>query len=566
MIQGKTTRDYTVMGRDMSLEEKIGQLFIVDIVGRKITGALFRHFQRFKWGGVILFSRNIGSPHQVREFVSLLQQLAKSESPRIPLLVAIDQEGGAVSHLTVDMALSPGNMSLGATGSPYNAYRAARISGQELRALGINVNLAPVLDVNNNPRNPIIGIRSFGESPELVSELGVAAIRGYREAGIIATAKHFPGHGDTSVDSHLALPCVPHDRERLEAMELPPFAAAVKAGVEAVMTAHITFPKLDGHRPATASKPILTGILREHMGFKGLIVTDSMSMRGMTSYAPSPEACVQALEAGADLLLLCGSAKHQYSCFQAVLSAVRAGRITEARIGESLDRVLSVKSRYSLDAAPLVSAEEKESFKNEMLNITRDSVTLVKNENGLLPLRLKEEEKLLLIRPTFHARSLEDIGRLEAIMKRFLQSRHSNVKELTYNLLAQRINLASVRKEALDARAVLLFVFARAELPKAQKEIVKALVKMRRPPIVVSLLSPYVLDDIPEISTYLCAYNFRENSILAILEVLFGEVEPKGKLPITLPGLFQRGHGLVGWDHKGASFQPPNGGDTREEG
>jgi len=366
----------------MTLEEKLGQLFMVGFSGTEPDAGIREWIERCHLGNVVLFAGNLVDPPQVLRLTSELQGLARAaqegqagEPTRvaqdawaarqaqadrlaaraqghdffIPLFVAADQEGGIVVRLTRGATVFPGNMALGAARDPELARRAAAVMGSEMRAVGIQFNLAPVLDVNNNPRNPVIGVRSYGEDPELVAELGAAQIEGYQQF-VVATAKHFPGHGDTAVDSHMARPVVGHGRERLFQVELLPFRRAIAAGVEAIMTAHMSVPAIepDPRLPATLSRRVITGLLREELGYDGIIITDSLGMRGVSAEYDMVEASLLALEAGCDLL--CASSHTYYGTFvyDAVFAAVRAGRISEERIEESARRVLRAKVRLGL--------------------------------------------------------------------------------------------------------------------------------------------------------------------------------------------------------------------------
>ncbi|MCJ7620002.1 MAG: hypothetical protein MUP64_07280, partial [Anaerolineae bacterium] len=268
----------------MTTEQKVGQLFVVYFDGTSLSPDLRTMITEYHIGGIIIFPHNLNTLADLAALISDAQQAAVANEPHVPLLVAADQEGWPIWRLPPGATVFPSNMALGATYSTEDAQLMASVMATEMKALGINMNLAPVLDVNSNPANPIIGIRSLGSSPDLVSRLGVAMIETYQTNGIVATAKHFPGHGDTSVDSHLDLPLIDHDLERLEAVELPPFEAAISAGVDCIMTAHIQVPALDPQpgRPATLSPEILQGLLREQMGFQGLIATDSLGMKALT--------------------------------------------------------------------------------------------------------------------------------------------------------------------------------------------------------------------------------------------------------------------------------------------
>ena len=301
----------------------------------------------FGVGGVILMGRNIGSPSQTRATIAELQALAAAKGLP-PLFVATDQEGGRVQRLgPPDYPKRRAAREIGVIGDENTARTETHAIGAELRDLGFNWDFAPVLDVDNNPRNPVIGSRSYGDEPRRVAAMGAAAVRGFQEdAGILACGKHFPGHGDTETDSHHALPRILHNRARLEAVEFVPFRAAIEAGLAAVMTSHILFPALDSHLPATLSPIILTGLLREELGFEGLIVTDDLEMKGVVDGWGAPEAAVLAVLAGADILLCCHVWKTQGAIRQALLQAVETGRLPLARIDEAVARIASAKNTW----------------------------------------------------------------------------------------------------------------------------------------------------------------------------------------------------------------------------
>ncbi|HHV54700.1 MAG TPA: beta-N-acetylhexosaminidase [Firmicutes bacterium] len=336
----------------LTLEEKLGQLFMVGFTGTSPDAGIEEWLRRCYLGNVVLFAPNLVDPEQAWQLTNALQDLA-----RLPLFIAADQEGGIVVRLTRGFTVFPGNMALGATRDPGLARQAAAIMAREMRAVGIQFNLAPVLDVNNNPQNPVIGVRSYGEDPALVAELGVAQIQGFQHPGpgpgydgVVACAKHFPGHGDTAVDSHLALPRIDHDRERLAQVELLPFRRAIAAGVGAIMTAHLSVPAFEpnAHLPATLSPRVITGLLREELGFDGIVITDSLGMRGVSARYNMVEASLLALEAGCDLL--CASSHTYYGTFvyDAILAAVKAGRLPEARVDRSVRRILRAKLQFGI--------------------------------------------------------------------------------------------------------------------------------------------------------------------------------------------------------------------------
>ena len=349
----------------MTLQEKLGQLFIVGFEGSEPSEALKDLIQRHRIGGVILLGRNIRDPLQLLSLTTALQESRgalpglpssgglKPAPTNLPLFIAVDQEGGRVSRLKAPFTQFPSPTRLGKSGSVEMASAVGASIGKELRAVGINVNFAPVLDVNINPQNPVIGDRAFGSDPALVGKLGVAFFQGLKDQRIISVGKHFPGHGDTALDSHEALPVVGPRRERLERVELRPFAEAIKAGIPALMTAHVLYPALDPLLPATLSKTILTDLLRGELAFPGLIMSDDLEMKAIASYYGIGEAAVRFVEAGGDLVLICHRFDRQLEAVEAVRRAVEEGRLSEERIDTSLERIAKAKEEYLTPYEPL---------------------------------------------------------------------------------------------------------------------------------------------------------------------------------------------------------------------
>ena len=327
---------------DRPLREQLGQLFMLGFMGTSVTPELASFITTYKPGGVILFKRNLESVAQIVRLTNDLQRL----SPHSPLLISIDQEGGRVSRLPAGFTIFPPCASLGDCGSRDLAYSAAAVTAAELRAVGINMNMAPVLDVHTNQANPIIGDRAFGSDPALVGDFGEATFRGLQDNRVVACGKHFPGHGDTSADSHKELPLATVSRERLEAVELPPFRHAFQRGLASLMTAHVLYPALDDRYPATLSPTILTGLLREQMGFDGLVLTDDMEMQAILDHHGIGDASVRAFQAGADVILICKEQHRQVEALEAFAEAVQNGTIPQARVDASLRRVASVKARF----------------------------------------------------------------------------------------------------------------------------------------------------------------------------------------------------------------------------
>ncbi len=337
----------------MTLQEKVGQMLVCgwsdvqpgDSAGLNAHAAAL--IDDLRVGGIILMGRNISPPEQLRALVDNLQTRAQATNLP-PLFVATDQEGGRVQRLAPPFySARPSAHELGLTGDADAVRRAAASLGRELASVGINWNFAPILDVNNNPHNPVIGTRSYGTEANLAAQMGAAAVQGLQtDARILACGKHFPGHGDTDTDSHFALPRIPHPRARLDAVEIVPFRAAVAADIASMMTAHILFPALDNALPATLSPAILTGLLREELGFNGLIVTDDLEMQGVADRWGAAEAAVLAVEAGADMLLCCHTHATQCAVRDALIHAVRTGRLAEARLDMSLAHIARAKTQW----------------------------------------------------------------------------------------------------------------------------------------------------------------------------------------------------------------------------
>lgn len=333
----------------MTLREKVGQLLMVGFPGPTLSGEDLAWIQEFRPGGIILFSRNLIDAHQIAELTATLQKLSSHN----PLLIAVDQEGGQVSRLPKEFTIFPPAATVARCQSSTLAYEAAAVTAKELKAVGINMNMAPVLDVNTNPANPIIGDRAFGETPELVCVLGLATMSGLQDHGVVACGKHFPGHGETVADSHLQLPVVELTKDRLESVEFRPFRHTIERGLATIMTAHVRYPALDSAVPATLSSPILTGILRHRLGFQGLIFTDDLEMQAILDHWSIADAAVKSLQAGADILLICHQHQRQTEAVQALEDAIASGDLTIGRIDESLARIHHVKEQYVSNFPPI---------------------------------------------------------------------------------------------------------------------------------------------------------------------------------------------------------------------
>ncbi len=339
----------------MTLRKQIGQLFMLGFDGVTVSADLAAFIKEYTPGGVILFSRNLESVEQIVDLTNDLQAC----SPHSPLLISIDQEGGRVSRLPKDFTIFPPCEVLGRCHSTELAYAAAATTAQELKVVGINMNMSPVLDVNSNPTNPVIGDRAFGAIPTLVRELGLSTVRGLQDNGIVACGKHFPGHGDTSTDSHKELPVVTASRERLEQIEFPPFRYAVARGMATMMTAHVLYRVLDDQRPATLSPTIIGKLLREDLQYDGVVVTDDLEMRAIVDHYGIEDATVQSILAGCDMPLICNDHDREIASISALDKAVTDGTITVERLERSLARIARLKERYLLPYRPVSVSEAK---------------------------------------------------------------------------------------------------------------------------------------------------------------------------------------------------------------
>ncbi|NLG78636.1 MAG: beta-N-acetylhexosaminidase [Firmicutes bacterium] len=539
----------------MSLEEKVGQMVMAGFPGKLPEAEVRTLIEKWHLGGVILFSRNLSDPFQTAYLVNELQKMAASSGAGIPLFVAADQEGGYVTRLPGATPF-PGNMGLGAAGDAELARRVAEATARELRACGINMNFAPVVDVNSNPSNPVIGIRSFGESPEAVARLGVAMIQGFQKEGVSATAKHFPGHGDTSLDSHIDLPTVPHDRKRLKDVELKPFQAAVDAGVDAIMTAHVTFPAVEPKpgMPATLSRAVLTGLLRQEMGFGGLIVTDAMEMGAIVKNFGLGEAAVMAVNAGADMVLI-GWPKDWQDAVRvadALVQAAKSGEIPMARVDESVRRILSVKEKRGILASPLVDANRAKALvgsdadRKLALDAARRAICLVRDAKGLVPLSARSAGRLLVVFPKVGTLTqVEDESGEPTSLASYLRPALETVDEVSMPTnpdAAQREDIAA-RAQRYDT-VIILTYRAWSSAGAGQAALVSSIAAKHRRVIAVALREPYDLRKYDTVGTYLAAFNASSVSMEALADVLLGRAKPTGRLPVQIPGMYPVGHRL----------------------
>ncbi len=554
--------------RKMSVDEKIGQLLFTTYHG-SFTATDAAAYQQImhdvtdlRVGGFIVVTQ--GSPlgivkSQAYPTAALINQL-QAES-KLPLLVGADFERGTAMRLDEGTSF-PTAMAVAAGGIPQDAYTMGKITAREARALGVHWVYAPDADVNNNPGNPIINTRSFGEAPERVAEFVSAFVRGVEENGALATAKHFPGHGDTAADSHIDLPVIRADRDRLEHLELVPFRAAIAAGVSTVMTGHLSIPALepDPNTPATLSSNILTGLLRKELGFEGLVVTDAMDMGGITvRYAPG-EAAVRAVAAGADCLLM---PPVPDAALEALQGAVKSGRISKERLDASVRRILQAKARLGLNQKRLVDLNAinqnlgSVAWQREAQEISDRGVTLLRDTPHRLPLDMTKPLRALLLALYADPEPYpgEDLER----------ELHSRFDAMTTLRADTRFVNASILKlpppDSYDVAILALFVRVsdrkgNVDVPAEQAALAEQIYKTGKPVITVGFGSPYLIERFPQAETWLAAFGISDVAQISVTRAMFGEIPVRGHLPVTVPGVdLKRGFGLE-LQANGMTLQP----------
>ncbi len=523
---------------EMSLRDKVAQLFMVSLWGEQLTADSAQFLVTYNPGGVILFGYNTDSPEQITALTNAIQQTGLTRPGSIPAWIAIDQEGGIVSRLSEGFTTFPVNMAVAATGDPAYARAIGRAMAAELRAVGINMNLAPVADVQTNPLNPVINRRAYGTDPAIVGQMSAAMIEGLQAGGVMATAKHFPGHGDTGTDSHLELPVVSLERTRLDEVELVPFRQAIAVDVGAIMAAHIWYPALDPtpNTPASLSAPVLSGLLRQEMAFEGLIMTDALDMDSIDRQYDLAEAAIRAIQAGADLITPgphTGLAAQQ-AAVEAVVDAVLSGSISLGRIEESVRRILRLKARFGvLDWMPLDPASadmriDRAAHEALVAETLAAAVTLVTDERGLVPVGPGQQVALIYpaTRPSL-ARACESYA---PEMRVIGVSLGPTDEERGWAVTTAQLSDVAIvfTQDLMDSPAYLAMVRA---LPPEKT-------------IVVALRSPYDWQSVPRVAAYLATYSPLQPAVTAVCGGLFGAQPITGMLPVDLGESLPAGTGL----------------------
>jgi len=485
--------------------------------------------------GVALFGRNIVDARQTRSLVDDLQSAAR-DAGRSPLIVAIDEEGGTVSRIGKIGTLMPSAMALGAGGDPAIARAVYASIGEEIGALGVTLDLAPVADANTNPRNPVIGTRSFGEAP-IARKLVSAAVAGLHDSRIGATAKHFPGHGDASIDSHNDLPVIEAGLDRLRSVEFAPFRAAIAAGVDVVMTAHVALPQIDGSGvPATLSRAVITGLLRDELGYDGVICTDCMQMEAVASRYPAGEAAVLAIAAGVDLITYSSSLTAAMEAVAAIRDAIRSGRLDADQVERSIERIEALRKRgLAPDARPPLEVLGSVAHRDVAREAARRAITLVRDPDSIVPIALHEGDKILVVEFSGADSSpVEGAGERRTALGALLEERSpARVQEQIRTLDPAGHEHEKLLIAAASA-TVVIAVTRRAWAHPLQAEAVGALAVAGKPLVVVAAREPYDASIVPPRAAVLAAYGDDPSTVEAVVEVLLGIRGPKGRLPVSL--------------------------------
>jgi beta-N-acetylhexosaminidase len=527
----------------LTTEQAVGQKLLLSFEGTEPSPEVLTTIRRQHIGGVTLFrAANVESPAQVRELTAALQRVAGA-SGQPPLLIATDQEGGQLMAIS-GTTLFPGNMALGATGFTELARRTGQALGRELAAMGVNVNYAPACDVNSNPQNPVIGIRSFGEDPARVAQMCAAMVKGLQEAGVAATAKHFPGHGDASGDSHYGTPVQLCTRERLDQVELPPFQATIEAGVCLVMSAHLAFPNLtdDVPLPATLSSVLLRELLRDDLGFEGVIVSDAMDMKAIWQGPGLIVDAIAAMKAGVDLLLLVGEMESHRTVYAALVQAVERTLLSSSQMIASAGRVLALKQWLAGKRRPSLDVVGCVKHRDLALETAARSITLVRDEASLLPLRLSADARLAVVVPqSVDLTPADTSSYVECALAESLRRYHPSVDEFVVPHAPSDTDVAVLRERICDYDMVVVGT-VNASVQPGQAALMRAVLETGVPTIAVALRLPCDLQAYPKAPTYLCTYGILRPSMDALADAIVGEISFRGRLPVSIPGLYPVGY------------------------
>ncbi len=503
----------------LKLEEKVGQMLVVGFEGLFPPDYILDWLEEGKAGGIILFSRNIDSPEQVYRLSKRLHQA----SSRL-LMIAIDQEGGTVARLREGFSESPGAMALGSADSEELAEEVSTVLGREMRALGINWNLAPALDLTNDIRNPSIGTRSLGSNPKKVARLGAAEVRGVQKVGVAASGKHFPGKAKTPVDPHVELPVVESSLDNLWDTDLLPFRTAINEGLASIMITHVQFKELDQDYPSTLSEIIIEDLLRRNLGFNGLITTDCMEMKAMTDHYGPGESAVLAAIAGANMIIFSHTREYQEEAYDSLLNAVTSGRLSVEKVNYSVGEIMEIKEKFHWSNPPPLSVISSNEHKQVMKRAARSGTVLFKNDE-LLPLK---DESLTVIE--FISKKLND---RPSYFIQEIKKYSNNVKYLPLELFSPVEEALQKTDELVNISDIVLVATRNAHLIPSQEEIAFEILENTEKDILVCLINPYDARVLRS-DAVICTCGDSKLSQIAAVEAIYGVYNPEGRLPVPV--------------------------------
>lgn len=512
----------------------VGQRMVVGFYGTEVNDDIKDLISNYKVGNIILFKHNVKNNTQLKALCSELHDLVKQHTGH-EAFITIDQEGGMVTRLGEDALNIPGAMALAATKDEKNAYEAGRLTGLQLRALGINFNISPTVDVNSNKHNPVIGVRSYGDKALEVARYAQAMTKGLLDGHVYACGKHFPGHGDTNVDSHVGLPMINKDLDELEECELIPFRKVIEAGIPAIMTTHILFPKIEAeNKPATMSHKIITGILRERLKFSGLIVSDCMEMSAIKEFYGTVNGSIEAIKAGVDLVFISHTASVAREVSDALVKELEEGGLSLSHMSETVDRILAYKNNLSKDDKLFLGnqvnniMEEISKGKEVVLDLTRRSITALNMPSDGIMLG---DSPLFIGTPPFRASNVSNEE--EGLNFANYLSMQLGGSGISIDPNLEESEMEIIVKEAMDKSALVVGTY-NGHLYKGQLELVHKLSKVHNNVVVIALRNPYDLGELPEHCIKIAAYEYTTKSLKVISELLENKFHPSGVLPVEL--------------------------------
>lgn len=498
----------------MSLDELVGQLFLIGIKGKEVDEETLRVLRIVKPGFVILFARNVEKPKQVLNLVKQVRSVLGND-----VIFAVDQEGGIVTRFREGFAVSPGAMAIAATNNEENAYKVAKILAYEMKTVGVSWDLAPVVDINDNPDNPGIGVRSFSDKAEVVAKFAARFYEGLKEENVAACAKHFPGKGSVSLDAHLEMPTLDKNLEQLEKWELVPFKTLIEKGIETIMPSHIYLPKLQPvKQPATVSHEIVTELLRNRLGYTKLAIADDLLMGGIAKNMTVEEAVVRSFEAGMDVLTVCHEPEVQISAKKTLLKKIEQEPNLQRRLKESLERIRQFKKKFSIKQLPEEIHFDAEHERTTQ-EVAENSITLVSDRDGMLPLKLNKNDYVFTVK-----------------LSRLVQVQESDtgvpwIAKETSRIFSSNFSILEENMEIPKGEKCVVFT-ENAHLSNWQKSLLNHVRKNFRRVLLVALRNPYDCCLIE--SSCICTYGYEMVSQRALMKVLLGEIKPVGKLPVEV--------------------------------